>query len=295
VTLLEGHTGEVMDLVFSPDGTKLYSCATDKSVRAWDADSAWAGTELVGHSQEVVRLAISPDGKWLVSADVVGEVRTWNLGAPLGAAAQGYQPHTGEIWALGFSDDGKYMVSGSADRIALLWQTADEGLNPKAVKLRGHQDTINSASFSPDGRWLATGSRDGTVKLWDLRSEHPEEDPRSFDMLDANGVEWVKFGADNKRLYAGNGDGSLHVWFPEPLDNRVDHQILRGHEKKISAMAMPVAGGFLLTASFDGTARVWPMNPPEMIRLACYAAGRNPTEQEWQQWVPGQPYKAICG
>jgi hypothetical protein len=58
---------------------------------------------------------------------------------------------------------------------------------------------------------------------------------------------------------------------------------------------MPVSGGFLLTGSYDGTARVWPMNPPEMIELACHTAGRNPTEAEWAAWVPGQPYKAICG
>lgn len=295
VQLLEGHTGEVMDLVFSPDGSKLFSCAADNSVRAWDADSGWAPTELVGHGSEVVRLGINPAGTFLISSDIRGELRSWDLNAPLGAPTQQFQAHEREIWALAFSEDGKHMLSGSADRNARLWFMSAKGLEDKAVMLRGHQDTVNSASFSPDGHWIATGSRDGTVLLWDLASAHPEEGAKKWDMLDGNGVEWVRFGPDSKRLYAGNGDGSIHIWYPEPLSNRSDHQVLRGHEKKISGMAMPASGGFLLTGSYDGTARVWPMNPGEMIALGCYAAGRSPTEQEWQTWVPGQPYKAICG
>jgi WD40 repeat protein len=176
-----------------------------------------------------------------------------------------------------------------------LWSVGDDGLGKSTVVLRGHADTINTGSFSSDGKWIATGSRDGTVRLWRLDSKRPDEGARSLEMLDSNGVEWVLFGPDSKRLYAGNGDGSVHVWFPEPLASRDDHQILPGHEKMVSAMVMPVDGRYLLTGSYDGTARVWPMNPPEMIQLACQTAGRNPTEAEWKEWLGTQPYKPICG
>jgi WD40 repeat protein/tRNA A-37 threonylcarbamoyl transferase component Bud32 len=294
VTKLEGHEGEVMDLVFSSDGARLFSCGTDKAVRVWTAEGNWAGVELVGHDNEVVRLAITPNEAFLVSADIGGELRIWDLNASLRQAKQQFATHEREIRTLVFSEDGKYMLSGSADRNAQLWIMTAKGLDIKALPLRGHTDTINSGSFSPDGRWVATGSSDSTVRLWDLHTEHPEEGARSLEMLDSNGVEWVRFAPDSKRLYTGNGDGTVHVWFPEPLPGREDHQVLRGHEKKVSAMAMPVSGGFLLTASYDGTARVWPMTPPEMIDLACYAAGRNPTEEEWAAWLPGQPYEAIC-
>ena len=29
--------------------------------------------------------------------------------------------------------------------------------------------------------------------------------------------------------------------------------------------------------------------------LSPYTAGRNPTEAEWAEWIPGQKYKPICG
>jgi WD40 repeat protein len=114
-------------------------------------------------------------------------------------------------------------------------------------------------------------------------------------MPDSNGVEWVLFGAESKRLYAGNGDGSIHIWIPAPLEGRNDHQVLVGHEKKVSAMVQPIDGRFVITGSYDGTARVWPMGPRELVRLACYTAGRSPTQAEWQAWLPGQEYKPICG
>ncbi|PRP90922.1 WD domain, G-beta repeat [Enhygromyxa salina] len=296
VKKLEGHEGEIMDLAFTSDGARLFSCATDKSVRAWTAEAGWAGTELIGHNSEVVRLAVSPDDRYLISADITGQVMTWNLEKPLGKFEKGYQPHEGEIWALEFSGDGKWMLSGSADRNARLWTYGANGLAQKTVILRGHDDTINSASFSNDGKWVATGSRDGTVRLWDLASEHPEEKPRIYEMSNSNGVEWVHFGPDSERLYTGNGDGTVHIWYPTPsVEGRDDHQVLEGHEKKVSALAMPIDGSFLLTGSYDGTARVWPMSAPEMVRLGCYAAGRSPSEQEWQTWLPSQPYNAICG
>jgi WD40 repeat protein len=294
VKVLEGHRGEITDLVFSTDGEWLFSSSTDKSVRAWRAEANWAGTELIGHADEVVRLALSRDDRFLISADIKGQVRTWDLKAPLGQPKQQYGPHEREIWALVFNKDGDLMLSGSADRKARIWQVGANGLVDETVPLRGHTDTINTGAFSPDSHWVATGSRDGTIRLWDKTSAHPDENARTFEMLESNGVEWLLFAPDGKRLYAGNGDGSVHVWYPEPLEGRDDHQILQGHEKKVSAMVMPQHGQFLLTASFDGTARVWPMLPTEMIQLACYTAGRNPTEAEWEKWLPGQQYHAIC-
>jgi WD40 repeat protein len=297
VKILEGHDGEITDLLFSSDSAWLFSSSTDKSIRAWNAEAGWAGTALSDHGDEVVRLAISRDDHYLVSVDVKGQLRTWDLKAPLGQPKQRLQAHEREIWSIVFSENGKHMLTGSADRNARLWTIGADGLGNRPVVLRGHADTINTGSFSHDGKWIATGSRDGTIRLWDLDSKHPEENARVLEMSESNGVEWVLFGPDNKRLYAGNGDGSIHIWHVDPLANRNDHQVLQGHEKKVSGLAMPADGRYLLSSSFDGTARVWPMIPPKMIALACYTAGRSPTEAEWKQWVinPEYEYKPICG
>ena len=113
-------------------------------------------------------------------------------------------------------------------------------------------------------------------------------------MPDNGGIEWLLFSPDSQRVYAGAGDGSLHLWFLEPVAGRSNHQILFGHDKKISAMAMPTDGRILITASDDGTARIWPMNPSEQLKLACAATGRGPTRDEWHEWLGDLPYVAFC-
>ena len=54
-------------------------------------------------------------------------------------------------------------------------------------------------------------------------------------------------------------------------------------------------GRYLLSASYDGTARVWPMDPRNMIQRACATAGRNLLEEEWTQYVGAREYQKICG
>ena len=65
------------------------------------------------------------------------------------------------------------MASGSMDRTARLWDSADPaGPVPAPEALSSHTGAVEAIGFSPDGRTLATGSDDNTIMLWDLDVEH---------------------------------------------------------------------------------------------------------------------------
>jgi WD40 repeat protein len=66
---LEGHAACVLDLAFSPDGTRLATGAQDLTVRIWEIPSGRQLVTLHGHAQAVSRLAWSPDGACLASGD----------------------------------------------------------------------------------------------------------------------------------------------------------------------------------------------------------------------------------
>lgn len=65
---LQGHTVNILDLVFSPDNSQLFSAAGDGSVRVWDTST---GQETVTFDISAKLLAISPQGDRLavVGAD----------------------------------------------------------------------------------------------------------------------------------------------------------------------------------------------------------------------------------
>lgn len=55
--LMKGHTGAVMELSFSPDGSHLYSCATDNTVAVWDVPTGTRVKKLKGHANFVNSVA----------------------------------------------------------------------------------------------------------------------------------------------------------------------------------------------------------------------------------------------
>src|SRR5439155_25658400 len=70
--------GEVSDVAWSPDGTRLVTALREGAAVVWRADGSDDGMTLTGHSEEISNVAWSPDGTRIATASRDGTARVWD-------------------------------------------------------------------------------------------------------------------------------------------------------------------------------------------------------------------------
>jgi WD40 repeat protein len=76
---LQGHSGRIMSMAFSPDDSQLVSGSLDNTVRLWSVASGKLLKVLTGHSRSVNCVAFHPNGKQVASCSRDKTVRIWTV------------------------------------------------------------------------------------------------------------------------------------------------------------------------------------------------------------------------
>jgi toxoflavin biosynthesis protein ToxC len=158
--VLAGHGDDVDMAVFSPDDTRIATCALDRCVRIFDRDGRCLRT-MHGHTGNVLSIAWSPDGREVVSSSVDGTVRRWDAatGAPAGLVDLQVRTDTVEI-----GPDGTVYAGDDRGRIALIGGPEGGDGVPRFIQL--HRAGVKKIALDAYGETLVSMSYDQSIATW---------------------------------------------------------------------------------------------------------------------------------
>ena len=230
---LEGHTARILSVAFLGSGKRIVSTSSDRSAIVWDVDTGDALTAFTDRNQAVQLMAVSPDGTHALTQ--VGIFHPIGVNWDTATGERRFQlshedrPLAYEIGAA-YTQDGSQIVSISAEANSLSFWDAATGKRIRHISGHGMLDNVVAVSFSPNGDRLMTAGGYNSYEF-DLPIFTPT-------------------------------DSSVRFWDPltgAPLGK------LEGHTGRILYAVFSPDGSRLLTASLDGTARLWDMHSGEEL------------------------------
>ncbi|KAG8709822.1 hypothetical protein FRC11_005179, partial [Ceratobasidium sp. 423] len=164
---LDGHSGMVNSIVFSPNGNCIASASDDSTVVLWDTNTHSRIAQLSGHSSGAKVVAFSPCGTKLVSGSGNGELQIWDREtSSIVLKLTGHY----SVMAVSFCLGGSCVASGSPDGTVRLWNTTTGQTvgQPITEPTRSAQ----SIAFSSDGDYVILGSNN-TIRVQSLDTHTP--------------------------------------------------------------------------------------------------------------------------
>ncbi|CAD0183277.1 Cytochrome c2 precursor [Ruegeria sp. THAF57] len=255
-----GPTGSgVNTVVFSPDGSKLYSAGMDGALRVWDLSTGQETLRLVEHGFGINELILNSQDNWIAYGAVdgvtrirdltTGEERDFTLDRrPILALAlspdrsllavgdgEGYimvietvewriaqdfrATLRGPVWALAFSADGRNIHAGGIDEAMYSWPVSDLG--------EQEQMASSEPSFLKNPNEMGNGERQFARKCSICHSLTPDGQRRAGPTL--HGVFGRKAGTLPGYFYSETLQDSDIVWNSETInalfDEGPDHYI----------------------------------------------------------------------
>jgi WD40 repeat protein len=166
---LNGHTGGVRSVTYSPDGNRIASGSEDSTIRIWEAGTGECLQILVGHTKWVRDVVYSPQGKQLASAGYDKVIRLWDVAS--GETCGTLTGHDDRVTFVTYSGQGDLIASGSWDKTVRLWDVATGQCRAEIGNLVGHVLGVAWNSTSDSDEDLVISGGNGSVLKWKVIQE----------------------------------------------------------------------------------------------------------------------------
>ncbi|KAM4056126.1 WD domain, G-beta repeat domain-containing protein [Hirsutella rhossiliensis] len=266
--------GEVWQVQFSNDGSKIAACGSRESVMIWDTKTFTLLHELTEHEHGVGNLAWSPDDRLIVTCSQDKYARLWDAatGSLIKKTRRFDEPVSGCVWA----GDGASFVLGTLDKNHSLcsFNVHDEGCIEWEKKHR-----VQDLCGSPDGRWLAAVDDSSNIHVYNGLTRELE-----YHMDMGGRPTSVSVSKDSRHLLVNKKDGEVHLI--DLMTRNPIHKLL-GHKGGKFLIRSSFGGAnesFVASGSEDGSVLIWHKNTGAAVERMhghmprCNAVCWNPTD-----------------
>lgn len=254
---MEGHFGEVKEVLLHPDGRRVISGSADKTIRVWDIDSGKCLSTMEGHRGEVWDTLLHPDGRRAISGSADKTIRVWDIDS--GKCISLLEGHCGEVSCILLHPDGQRIISGSADKTIRVWDI-DRGHCLSTLK--GHKDMIDIVLLYPDGQRLVSASPDETLRQWNIVSGKCID--TYYYVIDGNGCSFMYLHPDEDKIIVGDYfDTDIKILNIETFESI---HTLEGHGSYISCAKLYRGSSKLVTSTWKGDIELWDVDNGKCIK-----------------------------
>ena len=259
-----------MNILVSPDGKRLITCDSDRTIRLRDTDTGRIITR-IPLKNPIRHAALSPDGAELLVA--LGGIRPRRRRpgqplppAPVAGRLEVFETKTGQNtrslappkpgWFsfVAWSPDGKQLAASSATGRVLLFD--NNGTFIRQMTASGTPGDAHEVHYSDDGARLYAAGSGNWLRCWSL----PQGDERFSRLIPQNGP--VRFAVDEtERWLAMGGASEVRLWdLADKRDSRIRN--LAGHTSTAHRVAFLPRADVLVSCGWDGTVRLWRLPGP---------------------------------
>lgn len=162
---LVGHRGVILHMVFGPDGRRLYSLGTDRTLRVWNLRTGEVEAELQSSLKAPFTIRLLPDARHVVLSDYYGAPELWDLATKsMTVLETGTEPTP--IVELGA--DGRVVTAGYDGHLRVWDSTGAKHLDLDLGR------PLAALAVAPDGGFVV-GLVGGTLRRVDAHGRHGTE------------------------------------------------------------------------------------------------------------------------
>ncbi len=242
---LRHETGGIRFACYNEEGTKIFTCGGDGSLRRWNAETGESLGSPLQHSVPVIHAVVSPRGTQVATLTQDHRLFLWDLAS--GERVASPMSFGSNLAFMGFLPDSQRVLLATHDGMAYL---IAPGFAERLAYALQPLSALSGLALDPSREQFAVSCGDGTTRFYStkvsrragMRFEH------------RSGVPPI-FSADGSLLAGVNKDGSVEVW--NALEGKRGRPPLPS-PSPLEAMIFRRDGKQIATSHEGGEVRLWP-------------------------------------